>query len=456
MTITEKLAGFIVEANFEKMPPETVSIVKMAMIDTLGVALAGSREPEGKAVTAFVKKLGCRPVAGVIGGKIHTSSFLAALANGIIAHALDYDDTSDTLHQGHPSTILVPVVLGLGEELRSSGREVIEAYGLGAEVWVKISSAMPMLHLKGWHPTTIFGTIGATVAAARLLRLSVEQTMMALGLASSEAAGLVQNFGTMAKPFQVGNAARSGIMAAMLAKEGFTSAKDIIEGDMGFYVAFYGGSSVDVSRVVENLDASFTTISQGISVKRYPCCSEAHKALDAILYLIDLYDIKPEEVDAVDCQVSPRTCKVLFHDNPTTKLEAKFSMQFVMAVALIERKLELAQFTSEKVNEPAVKDLMRRITCRVHPNWAEGKGTDIRPDVVVVRLKNGKEYSYAVDVPKGHAKLPLTEEELLTKYLKCAKVVLTDAEAERCIELVQNLEKLEDVKELMDLVVNTH
>ncbi|MFC1950482.1 MmgE/PrpD family protein [Chloroflexota bacterium] len=456
MTVTGKLAGFIVEANLKGMPSEIVTIVKRAMIDTLGVALAGSRETEGKAVTAFVRKLGCKPTAGVIGGKIRTSSLSAALANGTIAHALDYDDNSSIFHQGHPSTVLLPVVLSLGEELRSSGREVLEAYVLGIEVWAKISNAMPMLHFKGWHPTTVFGTIGATAAAAKLLRLDVEQTMMALGLASSESAGLVQNFGTMTKPFQAGNAARSGIMAAMLANEGFTSDKDIIEGDMGFSAAFYRGSTVDISKMTENLDTPFATISQGITIKRYPCCSETHRSLDAILHLIDLYDIKPEEVEAVDCQVPPRTYKVLFYNDPTTKSEAKFSMQFTMAVALIDRELGLAQFTDEKVNKPAVKDLMKRVTCRTHSNWIEGKDTDIRPDVVIVRLKNGKEYSYAVDVPKGHAKLPLTEEELLTKYRKCAKVVLTDTEVERCIELVWELEKLKDVKELMGIVVNAH
>lgn len=370
MTVTEKLARFIAETNLEKMPPETVAIVKKAMIDTLGVALAGSSEPEGKAITAFVKKLEGKPAVGVIGGKIRTSLLLAALANGTIAHVLDYDDTgADT--QGHPSAVLVPVVLGLGEELRSSGKEVIEAYALGTEVWAKVSCAMPSLHLKGWHPCAIFGTIGATAAAAKLLRLSVEQVTMALGLASSEAAGLLQNFGTMTKPFHAGNTAKNGIMAALLAKEGFTSAKDIMEGDMGFPTTFYGGSAIDVSRMAENLGTPFAIISSGINIKRYPSCAGTHRALDAILHLIDLYDIKPEEIEAVDCQVPLKCRKILHYDDPTTKLEAKFSMQFSMAVALTERKLELAQFTNEKVNSPVIKDLMKRVTCRVHPNWTE-------------------------------------------------------------------------------------
>jgi len=174
------------------------------------------------------------------------------------------------------------------------------------------------------------------------------------------------------------------------------------------------------------------------------------------MHLIDLYDIKPEEVEAIDCQVSPREHKTLAYKDPTTKLEAKFSMQFAMATALIYRKLGLAQFTDEKVNEPTTKNLMKRVTCRVHSDWVKGTDTDARPDAVAVKLKNGKEYSYAVDVPRGHPKLPLTEEELLAKYRQCAEAVLKDNEAERCIELVQKLEKLKDIKELMDIVVTTN
>ncbi len=455
MTVTEKLAKFMVEADLEKMPPEIVTIVKRAMIDTLGVALVGTREPAGKIITAFVKKLGGKPVAGVIGGEIRTSSLLAALANGTIAHALDYDDCG-TSHQGHPSAVLVPVILALGEELRSPGKEVIEAYTLGFEVWGRISHAMPSIHAKGWHSTSIYGTIGAAAAAAKLLKLNVEQTIMALGVAGSEVAGLIQNFGTMTKPFHAGNAARSGIMAAMLAKEGFTSARDVMEGFFGFSAVFFGRNTVDESKMAENLDAPFAMTSQGLSVKRYPACYGTAKALDAIMHLIDLYDIKPEEVEAVDCQAPPRTLNNLRYKDPTTKLEGKFSMQFALAEALIDRKLGLAQVTDEKVNAPATKEMMKRITCRAYPDWVEGKDTDARPHLVIVKLKNGKEYSHAVAMPKGSAKLPLTEEELLTKYRECAKVVLKDNEVERSIELLLKLEKLEDIKELMDIVVGAH
>jgi len=455
MGITEKMARFIMETNLEKMPDEVVGITKKAMLDTIGVALAGSVDPAGKAITAFADRHRSKPVAGVIGGKIRTSSTLAALANGTIAHALDYDDAG-AYTQGHPSAVLMPVVLALAEELSASGEKIIEAYVLGVEIWSKVSRTMPMLQLKGWHPTAVLGAIGATAAAAKLLKLDVEQIMNALGLAGSEAAGLGQNYGTMTKPLHAGNAARSGIVAAMLAKEGFTAAKDIMEGDMGFPAAFYGGSTVDVSKMTENLGAPFAVISRGINVKRYPSCAGTHRPIDAMLHLIDSYDIKPEEVEAVDCQVSPRAKKILFYDNPATGSEGKFSIQFVMAAAIKDRKVELAQFTDEKVNDPVIKALMKRVNLRVHPDWVEGKDTDARPDVVLVKLMDGREYSYGVDFARGHAKVPLTDEELLTKYRECAKLVLEDKEIERCVELIKKLEKLEDIKELMDILVSCH
>jgi len=452
MTITEKLARFIVGTNFDKMPSEVVTLTKRAMIDTLGVALAGSAHPEGKAIAAFVERFGCRPVTGVIGGKVRTSSPLAALANGTMAHVLDYDDCRAGT-QGHPSAVLMPVVLALSEELGASGKEVIQAYALGIEVWAKISSIMPEFHLKGWHPSGVLGTIGAAAAAAKLLKLTTEQTTMALGIASSEAAGLLQNLGTMTKPLHVGNAAKNGIVAALLAEEGFTAAKNVLEGDAGFPLTFYGKDIGSVSKIVENLGAPFALISPGLNVKKYPSCYSTHRPVDAILHLIELYHIKPGEVETVSCQSNPIVQKTLRYINPGTALEAKFSMQFAMAVALTDQRFGLAQATDEKVNDPTVKNLMNRVTLSVHPDWVEGRDTiDKRADLVTVRLKNGKEYSYEVLTAKGASKNPLTEEELLTKYRECAQLALKDEEVERCIELVWKLEELEDVKELMQVV----
>lgn len=317
MTITEELARFIVKTNLETMPTEVVEITINAMIDTIGVALMGSVSPVGKIITTFVGKLGDKPVATVIAGKFRTSSCNAALANGCMAHALDYDDAGAST-QGHPSAVLMPVTLALGEEIGASGRNIIEAYVLGVEIWGRIARAMRDSAFKGWHPTGVFGTLGAATAAAKLLKLNEEQTAMALGLSASEAAGLGQNIGSMTKPLHAGNAAKNGIVAAILAKENVTAAKDVIEGKMGFTRAFYWGNTVDLSKITENLGSPLCLVSQRIHVKKYPTCYATHRSLDAILHMINSYDINPDDVETVDCQVSAKAVQLLFYTNPRT------------------------------------------------------------------------------------------------------------------------------------------
>ncbi|MFC1918793.1 MmgE/PrpD family protein [Chloroflexota bacterium] len=449
MEATEKLARFIVETGFEKMPAETVPIVKHRLLDTLGVTLAGSREPAAKIITNLVKKLGGEPAAGVIGGKFRTSAPNAALANGTMGHALDYDDAG--LGQGHNSVIMLPTIFALAEELGSSGKEAIEAYVLGIEVWIAIANSMPQLHQKAWHPTCVFGTMGAAAAASKLLKLNVEQTVMALGIAGSQSAGLLQNFGTMTKPFHAGNAARSGVMAAMLAKDGFTASKNILDGDAGYPLAFYG-QKVDVSGIDKNLGQPFAIVSPSSNIKKYPCCYTSHRHVDAVLYLIDKHDIKPEEVESVSCQVAPAVAKLLFHTDPSTALEAKFSMQFPMAAALTDRWVGLTQVTTEKVNNPEIKGLMKKVSMEIFPDSLDDEGFYDRPAPVTVKLKNGKEYSHEVLKAKGHADIPLSWDELLVKYRDCARLALNDRDMERSIELLADLEKLKNLKELMEII----
>ncbi len=451
MTVTKKLATFIVKTNLADMPPEVVTMTKRAMIDTIGVALAGSVHPAGKPIAAFVDKFAGIPASTVIGNRIRTCSPLAAMANGTLAHLLDYDDCKVGGTRGHASAVLIPTVLALGEELMASGKEVIQAYVLGIEAWSRMAGVVPEhLLLNGFHPTSILGTVGAAAAAAKLLRLTAEQTAIALGIAGSEAAGLIRNFGTMTKPLHAGNAAKNGIMAALLAKEGFTASQNILEGETNFLQTFYGNGIGDVSKIAENLGSPYALISPALHVKQYPSCASTHRAVDAILYLAKQHYIKPEEVESITCLSTPTAKTNLIYSSPRTALEGKFSMPFTVAAALTDRKFGLAQVTNEKVNEPAVRDLMKRVTFSVHPDWVIGKDTrSTRPDVVKVKLKNGKEYSHEVLTAKGMPQNPLSEVEILGKYRECASLALRDEAVEKCVELVWQLERLENLKELM-------
>lgn len=458
MEISEKIAKFIVETNLNGMPEGSIDFTKRALIDAAGVALAGSVEPAGKITTTFVRKLGSKPVAGVIGGEIRAASPLAALANGVRAHALDYDDNSgDPPSKGscHTSAVLIPTVLALAEELGASGKEIVEAHVVGAEVWSKLSGVLSPSTLlsNGWHPTAVGGTIGATAAAAKLLKLNVEQIQNALGLACSEAGGLYRNAGSMTKPFHAGNAASNGVTAAMLAKEGFTAVKDVMEADIGYFAAFYRGENVDLSWITEKLGVSLDVVPQGLKVKRYPSCSCTHRSIDAMLHLVNTYDIKPDEVEAVECLVPPFYRRVsLPFANASNKLEGKFCLPFVMAAAIKNRRVGLAQVTDEEVNDPIIQNLIGKVDVRDYSDWTEGDVWEARPDVITVKLKDGRKYSHEVLFAKGWPQVPLTDEELLEKYRDCARLVLEDKEIERSIKLMMNLGELKDIKELMDIL----
>ena len=446
MGTTERLAQFIIETDYEDMPPATRHAAKRAMLDTLGVMMAGSEEPAGKIITSFVSSIGGKPRAGVVGAGFRTSSPNAALANGTMGHALDYDDFCRWANEGHPSVVLLPCVLALGEDFGASGKTLLEAFILGFEVIGRLAASGINPRAIGFHPTAIFGTMGAAAAAAKVIGLGVEQTRMVLGFAASHASGIGRNRGTMTKSCHAGNAARSGVMAALLVKEGFTAAADLIEGRRGFCDTFAGGAEWDDSKITNNLGDSYFISSPGVIVKKYPTCAFAHRCIDAILQLSDTYQISADDVVEVECQTGTMTGDILTYNDPVTYLEGKFSMPFCMAIALLERKVGLLQVTNEKVNDPKTKQLMKQV--RLCP----GGEPVAASDVVKVRLRDGKEYSLGIDKARGHPELPLTDEELISKYRDCAAIILPQDEVEQVLGLMLNLEQLQQTSELMDII----
>lgn len=453
MTVTNRLASFVSESNFEALPANAIEAAKRGLLDTIGVAIAGVREPASTAMVRVLETLGGTATASVIGKQTRTNAPQAAFANGVMAHALDFDDDIGAGY-GHPSAVLVPTVLALGESLGASGRDVIEAYVLGVEAWYRIARAMPRLHPLGWHPTGIFGAIGAAAAAARLMKLGTARTAAALGLAASQSAGLIQNLGTMTKPFHAGNAARSGIMAALLAVEGWTASTEVLEGPLGFSFALGRGASCDVGSILDGLGASWAIVNPGLNVKRYPCYYSAHKCIDAMLSLARERDIDPSLVESVHCRVPARVKTILFHVDPKTGLEAKFSMHFFMAAALVDRALGLAQFVDTKPSEPAIRTLMARVHMSVHPT---GDGVDPPhdyPDTVEVQFRDGTCLTESVTLAKGNAENPLTWHELNAKFRACATLNLAPDKVQAIEVAVTELERADSVEVLGRLLRN--
>ena len=345
----------------------------------------------------------------------------------------------------------MPVVLAVGEMQHSTGRDAVAAYIVGVEVEARIGAGIGRRHYAvGWHPTATLGTLGATAAAARLLGLDVSRTRMALGIAASEASGLRQNFGTMTKPLHAGMAARNGIIAAMLAGKGFTADESILESQFGFSPVLGGEGEYDLATMTRSLGSPFAIADPGLDIKPYPCCRFIHRCIDAMLHVVTEHHPAPEDVVEVECHTSPFVPQVVIHHRPRTSLEGKFSMEYCMARALLDGEMRIAQFAEGKVLDPGVQELLQRVSY-VHPAGTEDRR---RPEVVTVKLRDGRQYSREVLSAKGAPENPLTSDELKYKYRDCAGTVLPSEAAERSLAIVSQLEEVSDIAELCDLVTS--
>lgn len=443
MNVSERLAGFAAET--EGVPEEAIAQARRAVLDTLGVALAGSREESARAVADWVREQHGRGEATVLGQGFRAPAPDAALVNGTAGHALDYDDVSLPM-RGHPSVPLLPAVLAVGEKLGSSGRDLLTAFVLGFEVETRLGGAIGQAHYAlGWHATSTLGTLGAAAACARLLGLDAGRTQMALGIAASLAGGLQQNFGTMTKPLHAGWAARNGVVAAELAARGFTADPRALEGESGFLRAMSGGAEVDLEPLAA-LGEPYEITSSGIGVKLYPCCYAVHRSLDAGLELRVRHGVDAERIAGVRVEVSRGTLMPLRGEPPATGLEGKFSLEYCLAAALVDGQVGLASFTDEAVRRPAVRELMAKVEAK------EGAEADAFPiggyaEVRIV-LQDRTEHVLRVDIPRGDPSRPLSWEELVEKFRDCAGVVLTGEAVERAVRIVERLEDLPDVRNL--------
>jgi 2-methylcitrate dehydratase PrpD len=453
MKITEEIARFISSTHFENLPSKTVNEAKKAFLDFIGVALAGSREQGVEILVDLLREIGAKPVSRVIGCGLHTSPDLAALVNGTMGHAIDFDDVDGRLMYGHPSVPVLPSILALGEQLRISGKRAIEAYVVGYEVEARIGASINPDHYRhGWHATATIGTIGAAAASSKILQLPPRDIQMALGTAASQACGLRQNFGTMTKPYHAGHASRCGLMAALLAQRGFTSDPDILGGPLGFCKVLGKDGAVNLDKITEGLGRTYHLTSPGISFKPFACCAGAHPALTALFTLMDNHDILPETVNSVEVRVAPAIMDVLLHSNPKTALEGKFSMPFCMAIGIIEQKAGVDQFTDEKIRHPQTRDLMKRVIVIGDPDM-EKSGSLGRSALVTIGLKNGSEFRKRTDVAKGRAEGdPLTWTELVEKYRSCAGTQLPEENIEESLKIITRLEDAETIILLLDCV----
>lgn len=415
MTLTKALGQFVADLSPNRLPEEAVRIARLGFIDCIGTMIAGHNEP-----CAQILKNVLAPSAGpatLYFSGVPSPGPEAGWINGTAAHALDYDDVA---LRGHPSTVLVPAILAEAEVLGASGQDMLVAYVAGYETWAElVRRDAPKYHQKGWHPTGIFGAVGAAAACAKLRKLDATRTAIAIALGASQSAGIMANFGTMTKPYHAGRSAHSGIMAARLAEAGFTANTDALEHPQGFLSAVSPEGNPDRGSEAR-LGEDWAIIRHGLSIKKYPACYGTHRAIDAILDLVAAHPVKPEEVRKVSVHFGAFTSKVLRNRQPDTGLAAKFSMEFAMASGLIAHRVGLAQLTDPFVQRKDVQELMRKVE-RDLTEETDPENLSASPyEQVRIELASGAVLeSERVTRARGHAERPLSEAQLHEKFADC-------------------------------------
>ncbi len=446
MGATARIAEFVAKSRWEDLPHQAVEQAKRAILDSVGVTLAGSVEPSARIIQKVAEAEGGAPVATVLGTRMKTGSVWAALANGIAGHALDFDDTNFAM-MGHPSVPVLAAALAAGELTLTNGRALLHAFLLGFEVETTLGEVVnPAQYQRGFHATGTLGTLGAAAAASKLLELDPVQTRHAIGIAASQASGLKQNFGTMTKPFHAGHAARSGLLAALLAREGFTASEVILEGAQGYFRVLESQTK-DPTAALGCLGAPWKILASGVAVKPYPSCALTHSIIDAMLELRETHRIIPEEVREITVGVAPSVPNILIHHVPRTGLEGKFSAKFCAAAALVDGRIGIATFMDAKTADPRVRAVMKKVQIVVDPTLSADQERQAWTRVTV-SLADGRILEVPPREVRGHPSVPLSREALRTKFEECATVVLTRQRAGRAAEMLETLEGCPDLRSL--------
>jgi 2-methylcitrate dehydratase PrpD len=454
--VTEEIARFVIETR--EIPGEVRALATHHLVDGVAVMLAGATEESGAIVRAHLGEIGGNPQATVLGTPLRAPLQLAAWANGTAGHAMDYDDTQlATDPQSvyglltHPTVPALAGALAVAELTGASGADLLDAYIIGVEVECRIADAINPRHYRdGFHSTATIGVFGAAAAAARLWGCDLDQTLRVFGLAASMSGGLRENFGTMTKPFHAGRAAENGVLAALLARRGWTAAKDILEAKRGFYSAAAGG--FDPSKINGRLGRPYFFIAPGISIKPYPSGSLSHPAQDVLLDLVRQHNLRPDQVERIDVGVNSHVPNALIHTRPTTALEGKFSLQFQMAIGVLDRAAGLAQFTDARVRDPRTRALMERVHVHVDPG-IEALGYNEMRMTVEISLADGRRLSGRADGAKGHPRKPMSRDDLRAKFMECAGLVMPAAQAEAAMERLWAIREVRSVKSLTAVLV---
>jgi 2-methylcitrate dehydratase PrpD len=457
MGVTEDIVHFIHESRFEELSGEVVHRAKDVIADAIGVMIAGAREDGSKILQQHARRNGGTRQATVVAGGFKASPPTAALVNAAAGHALDYDSIQlsswpATAHgiRLHPTVPTLAAALAVGEPLGVSGKSLILACAVGIEVACRVTEAIPPeAYQVAYQSTATMGGLGAAAAAGKLLKLKPDRLMRSLGLAATMAGGLRENFGTMAKPFHSGRAAESGVVAAQLARDGFTAAPDILEARRGFFLAM--GGKHDAGKIAGRLGRPYFLIDPGLHVKRYPCAILVHPAIKEIIDLSSTENFPPEDVEKIQLQVTEIVTSTLNHPEPVTGLEAKFSVAFPIALAVVRRKVGLADFSDRTVRDPKMAAMMKRIEVVTDPSIEKSGGNEVTARIEVA-LRDGRKLKRTATLKTGAQQEWISEAELREKFCDAASRALSKKRVEALWQLLPKLDRLKDITPVLKLV----
>lgn len=441
---TRQLAEYIVGARYEALPEKTVNATMIAFLDWAGCAVAGGQSVSSQAAANVVREEGASGHALVFADGSRSSAHWAAFANGLASHTIELDDVhmESIIHGG---VCVAPAALAVAEQLGANGRRLIEGLLVGFDVTYRVGAAISKTHYERFHSTGTVGTLGAAAAAAKLMGLSVEQTHWALGNAGSQAAALWQylKVGDDTKVLHPGKAAMNGVLAASLARHGFTGAVDIIEGERGFVKTL--ADSVDWDVMLGGLGRDFRVEENGYKI--HACCRHGHVSLDQAIRLATEHQIGPEQVRRVVVALNANSNKTLNDPNPPSPYKAKFSIHYMMAVAFLFRRAGLQEFSAENLNDLKVREFMRRVEVVENDEFTRNF-PKLWTAEVTVELTDGRVLKGRADMPEGDPVNLVPQARLEQKCLDLMTPVLGPAKARATLQRLVGLADCSDARTL--------
>jgi len=410
------------------------AFVKLSLIDTTGVAVAAREEPLVQSLLSSHSANARSEGVALFGGGPKFDVMTAALINGSMAHALDYDDTLPWF-QGHPSVVLWGAILPLAQNLGCTGKQAMEAYLVGLEVGCLLSQYMGNEHYTaGWHGTATIGRNAATAACCRLLGLTTEQTVNALGISGTNSAGFKTSFGTMCKPFHSGSAARGGVEAALMAQAGFTGSNEVFESKLGMkgLMAGIGSDKVGLAHLSHHPV-------EKLVFKYHAACHCTHAPIDIIMASSGAHGFRADDIADIKVHCSQISMDAAGNPNPQTGLDAKFSIAYAMSSALIKNDTGIANFTDDQVDDPDVRSLMSRVSVEVD-EVLEGLRT-----TCAITLSSGETYTDTQD--PNERTVPINEQraKLVGKFRSALKTLMAADQIEALLGAIEGLDRLETI-----------